>query len=513
MADATTFETVLMQNKVDLVVSGRLGWNGRYWAHAPGVHEPCPGAGYQERPSDNAAALCGGGGTQTPDPQQAASARIVALSRTLSGLGAPPAPDPVGVSQQTGFASLPFVVAASAGGKFGPQGNDNGTAADGYWRGYSVVRISPTGEFAPIVEQRAVFDWIGIRGQAHVLRPGQKLALHGYGREPAGIDVPLRYDDIDSPAITHRYDLIEADPVKPWIPKVVEGNGQPHGYVALDPTVGTIDPQTGRVIAQRANHGRIFALAVLSVGQKAATFPISFEPKRSFVAPSSPRLSVPVVPSIRVLGFSASSLNTPTSTPPSSPPPPVNTTLNLPAPPALPSFPSATPLSLPPPAPPAPPAPPGGQAGTGLSLSINVTGVMVPPTTGVAAQPTPPVNPSPPGGARKEAKQHQASAAKSEEGGSQVKGAEGDLAQSREDPTGSAFTRRRPDPQVSAWAPMLKQRPQASAWTTGLQWGGSIGLMALVLALGFTTVRPTPRGRRRLPVVPAPAYVRQRRRW
>jgi hypothetical protein len=36
-------------------------------------------------------------------------------------------------------------------------------------------------------------------------------------------------------------------------------------------------------------------------------------------------------------------------------------------------------------------------------------------------------------------------------------------------------------------------------------------LMALALALGFTTVRPTPRGRRRNDVAPAPAWLRNRR--
>jgi hypothetical protein len=44
-----------------------------------------------------------------------------------------------------------------------------------------------------------------------------------------------------------------------------------------------------------------------------------------------------------------------------------------------------------------------------------------------------------------------------------------------------------------------------------LQWGGGITLMALALALGFTTVRPTPRGRRRDDVTPAPVWLRQRR--
>src|SRR5205823_2895306 len=38
LSDASGFESILMRNKVDLVVTGRLGWNGRYWALAPGLH-------------------------------------------------------------------------------------------------------------------------------------------------------------------------------------------------------------------------------------------------------------------------------------------------------------------------------------------------------------------------------------------------------------------------------------------------------------------------------------------
>ena len=51
-------------------------------------------------------------------------------------------PDPTGTLNDAGATGrLPFVVAASAGGKFGPQGSDDGSASDGYWRGYTLVRI------------------------------------------------------------------------------------------------------------------------------------------------------------------------------------------------------------------------------------------------------------------------------------------------------------------------------------------------------------------------------------
>ncbi|MDX6663756.1 MAG: hypothetical protein QOG09_1858, partial [Solirubrobacterales bacterium] len=56
----------------------------------------------------------------------------------------------------------------------------------------------------------------------------------------------------------------------------------------------------------------------------------------------------------------------------------------------------------------------------------------------------------------------------------------------------------------------LTHHGQPSAWARDLQWGGGLTLMALVLAFGWITVRPTPR--RRMPEVPAPAEARARRR-
>jgi hypothetical protein len=489
-----------------------LGWNGVYWATAPGVHVPCPGGDYREQAPQTDSRPCGAESSQA-DQQLARAQR---LASTLQGLGAPPPP-------AAGSAALPFVVSSSAGGRLADPVSDS--AEKGNWRGYSIVRLDASGDPGKtIVEQRPVFDRLLLQGPTHTLRPGQRTRLRGLGREPVGIDTGAptgdpphqqieRWDRIDSPAITHRYDLVEADTQEPWLPKVVEGNGNPNGYVPVDPSVGTIDSQTGQVLAQRGNHGRIFALAVLSVGRKAATFPIAFEPKRSYTAPPSPRLTVAPIDPIRVLSFSASSFNTPTSTPPAPPPPPVNTTLSLPIPPALPNLTNATPLSLPPPAPPAPPAPPGGQTGTGLSVPIDISGVVVPPTPGFTAQPTPPVNPAPPGGARKEARQKQAATAKSEEGGAGEKASDGagDLAGGPMGSNATPMTRRdRVKPAAAGFTPLTRAHAsQPSAWTTGLQWGGGIGLMALVLALGFTTARPTPR--RRPPVVPAPVWLRHRR--
>jgi hypothetical protein len=53
----------------------------------------------------------------------------------------------------------------------------------------------------------------------------------------------------------------------------------------------------------------------------------------------------------------------------------------------------------------------------------------------------------------------------------------------------------------------LSSRDQPSAWSRDLYYGGGLVLMAAVLALGLSVVRPTPR-RRRL-VVPAPVWARR----
>src|SRR5207249_4710681 len=145
----------------------------------------------------------------------------------------------------------------------------------------------------------------------HVLQAGQHMTLHGLGREPIGASSGERgnvarevtqYDAIDSPAITHRYDLVEANPAAPYLPKVVEGNGNPNGYVPLDPSVAQDDPETGEIVTGRGNHGRLYALAVLSVGDKAASFPLVFEPRRSYVPPRPNVIVAPPLPQIRVLG-------------------------------------------------------------------------------------------------------------------------------------------------------------------------------------------------------------------
>jgi hypothetical protein len=513
LTDSALFEQLMLQEHVSAVISGRLGWNGVYYTFAASVHCPQPGQAQPDpRRPPASASDCAAGAAQA---QSSISTTENQLASTLVGTGAPAPPGTV-------LSSYPTVVAASAGGKFGPADQPTGgSASDGYWHGYSLIRLEPDG--AVIVEQRPVFDWIGIEAITHALQPGQHVQLHGYGREPVGADTPIQYDDISSPAITHRYDLVEADPAEPWLPKV-DSAGH---YVALDSTVATIDQQSGFVKTGSGSHARVYAIAILSVGQHAATWPLVFEPSRSYssptpVLPQLPPLAPPLqLPAAHLAAAAPAPPPPPSSAPPT--PPEVGT-------PSLPQLPSLTPpppvaaVSPPvPPAPPAPPPPPSQPTPLPLALQaklspVGINATVVPPSP-------PPVNPAPPSGsaARKEAKQRQAATAKSEEGGAsdQAADAAGDLTNTPPGAHGEKHMTRlaqvRPGvsitvpaerPQPSAWVPTT--RPQPSAWVRDLAYGGGLGIAALVLALGFTAVRPTPR--RREPPVPAPARARLRGR-
>ncbi|MDX6652821.1 MAG: hypothetical protein QOJ38_1602 [Solirubrobacterales bacterium] len=77
----------------------------------------------------------------------------------------------------------------------------------------------------------------------------------------------------------------------------------------------------------------------------------------------------------------------------------------------------------------------------------------------------------------------------------------------RHDP--NAFSRHRGETGPTYFT-ATANRSQPSAWARDLEWGGGMTLMALVLAFGWITVRPTPR--RRQPETPAPAYARIRDR-
>ncbi|MDX6662262.1 MAG: hypothetical protein QOG09_364, partial [Solirubrobacterales bacterium] len=425
--------------------------------------------------------------------------------------------------------------------KFGPQGHDTGSAADGFWRGYSIVHLDPDTGWIQI-EQRPVFEWVGIGLQpnspskTHVLRPGQRLTLQGYGREPTGIDVPFRYDEISTPAITHCYDLVWADQEKPWLPLKADdaseeqlaaasgagcrqrspdsgfasarndsGAANPcDPYVCLDPAIGRLtDDQQGKIEAGDGNVKRTFAIAILSVNQKVATYPISFEPRPSFTPEAPP----PPPP--------------PNGPPPPPPPPPAPNgqlpQINLPTPPVPPSVPLDAGLVAPPP--PAVPPPPGASSATPLNLFLNGPGLNIAPQSTVVPPPAPPIQPAPPGGARKEARQKQAATQDSGAGTDEASSGAVDPgdAQGRIDSadspnqmtrSDSAFSRHDGSDRGSPY--VMTHRGQPSAWARDLQWGGGLTLMALVLAFGWITVRPTPR--RRQPELPAPAWNRSRRR-
>jgi hypothetical protein len=548
--DATPLEAILFKNHVNAVVSGKLGWNGLFWATAAGVHTPCAGGSYPDPQRD----YPGPGSTpcsQTTGAAPGAPAQASDLANAVAS-GAP-APPPT-VSQTAGVLAgvgsnvtgvITNVVASSAGGRYGPDGQASGSADQGYWHGYTIVRLDASGDPAKtIVEQRPILDWITLTAREHTLRPGQHETLKGTGREPiatTSAPSPLltqvtQYDQIDSPAITHLYSLLQADPAHPWQPSTACGD-EPNGYCPLDPSVATIDPVTGRVKAGRGAHPRVYALALLSVGDKAATWPLVFEPKKNYVPKLPKSLIVPAatLPALRISPELATALPS-TTPPPPPPPPPVSGTLPPPpppppppAPPAPPPPPAATAAPPPAPAPPNAPPPPSIPQQEPLGLNVQLHDI------GITPSPIPPsapvVNPAPPSGsaARKEAKQRQAATAKSEEGGGQGSAAQeggGDRADRPLAPDGAQMTRRdEPHPftalrgagQPSGLRPARHPASlgwaapeSSSSWPRDLLYGGSIGLAGLVLALGFAVLRAGPR--RRPPEVPAPAWVRDRSR-
>jgi hypothetical protein len=500
LADSAAFETVLVRNHVTAVISGRLGWNGLYWLLAPGLHTPCPGGSYQPDPPRDTSQLCqpsGNGSVGAAD----------GVAGALEGSLNQHVPRPSDALQQVSgnlLANIPVAVAASAGGKFGPDGTGAGSASQGFWRGYTRVRLFPGKNLDPVIEQRPVFDWIGIQATEHTLMPGQRaLTLHGYGREPLGTDQPPRYDDIDGPAITHQYDLVLADPARPYLPKVDPSNERANHYVPVPDDIGArVDPQTGVVTySGRGNHPPIYALAILSVGNQAASWPLVLAPRRSFTPPPPPRAPRIVIPPLpRPLGTVPAALpptpNTPIPTPP-------NLNLTFPPTPPLPNLTLNSPQTTPPP-PPAPPPPPVSPAASALQLTPAPVGLNVAPAATVIPPPAPPIQPAPPGGARREARQRQAAAAKSEEGGDQgagqesANGGDGTQAATRLDQSRDLAFTAHADPH------------QPSAWSRDLLYGGGLGIAALTLALGWSMLRPGPR--RRQPELPAPAWSRARRR-
>jgi hypothetical protein len=498
LLDSAAFEALMVKDNVSAVISGRMGWNGLYWLLAPGLHYPCPGGAYSPGPPPNdPTQLCENGG--------AALNAADDVAKTLQGLGAPvPTPSDKVHELAGSLSAVPFAVAASAGGQFGPDGSGSGTASQGFWHGYSLVRLFTDGNI-PLVEQRPVFDWIGIRAKDHVLTPGGRMALQGFGREPVASDQPARYDDIDSPAITHRYDLVLADPEKPYLPKVDPTSDKEHHYVAVPPDVGaSIDRQTGEIkYSGSGNHPPVYALGILSVDDRTATWPVVLAPRRSFVLSPPPlqRLVLPPLP--RVVASAPASLPPP---PAAQIPNPPQLNLTFPSPPSLPNLSLNAPQARPP-APPAPPPPPASPAASALQITPAPVGLNVAPPATVIPPPAPPIQPAPPSGARREARQRQAAVAKSEEGGSPESATEESQNGAGGSDTQAASTRlqqRRDDLAFTA----LRHEGQPSAWPRDLLFGGGLGIAALAMALGWSMLRPRPR--RREPDLPAPAWARWR---
>jgi hypothetical protein len=529
--DGAAFEELMLRHRVSAVVSGRIGWNGLYWTLAPALHSPCPGGQHPAGPpSTTNPCEDSPGGSYFQGPPGSEE-----LGNAIGGAappppGAMPAP-PEGFGQddvlpgQSG-PPVPFVVASGGGGKFASEADaDGGRASQGFWHGYSVVRVSASGNSGEtIVEQRPIYDFVTIEAQERSLRPGQRMTLRGWGRGPVAAHESAgryraRFDRIDNPAVTHRYDLVMADPQRPSLP-LEDANGD---YVPVPARVASVDRQSGLIRAGRGTGERTYAIGLLSVGDKAAGYPMAFEPRRSFAAQRAKATLPPLPRPARAPAAQAPIRVAETPPPPSAPPPaspasPMSSqTLQPPTPPQLPSLPPAQapptphmpapPAMAPPPPPPAPPALPTQQQPQPLALGAKLQAVAIVPSVNPPAPP--PVNPAPPGGAaaRKEAKQRQAATAKSEEGGGDS-AAEGDGAQARintaSDPShGSsrlnsehAFTR--------------LERPAASPAIRGLLYSGGLGLAALALAAGFLTLRPRTRERR--PLLPAAALARVNRR-
>ncbi|MDX6651467.1 MAG: hypothetical protein QOJ38_248, partial [Solirubrobacterales bacterium] len=126
------------------------------------------------------------------------------------------------------------------------------------------------------------------------------------------------------------------------------------------------------------------------------------------------------------------------------------------------------------------------------------------------------VAPPTPARPRQEAKKAAVQSSGSENDSPSDAGLGGDLANAPLSGDGAAsmtrhenpYRRRDRQPVAEPFTPLAHR--QQSAWARDLEWGGGLALAALVLGLGWMTVRPTPR--RRQPPVPAPARTWARRR-
>ncbi len=483
--DGAIFEEVVLKHGVSAVVSGRLGWNALYYTLAPGLHCPAPGGSHPEH-APTSARGCG---------------RSAALPAGAPALG-----------DHELHGAVPFVVSSSAGGKLAQE------SGEGYWHGYSVIRLDAPGDPAKtIVEQRPILDWVVVTASARRLKPGRRLTLKGVGREPPAADTPPRYHRIDSPAITHRYDLLLADPDKPWLPlRDDQGDYVPVTQRHPGCEVGCVDRQTGEVRAGEGADERVYAVALLSVGELSATYPLVFDPRSARKALAAVDGS-PAAPGVApAAGRPAANPSSPTTGAPTAPGSP-SATLELPT---FPTFPPAAPPQPPqapgPPTPASPNAPPphvagsASQAAQAASSALEAPRVAPVPPGAPHAKPSPKVTPG-----IEAAVPLQAAVAAIDDDPLDAAAATADpredllvdIAPAPSMPPGAATTRRaheRPEMQMTA----LDSADQPSAWTRNAGYGGGLTLAAMVLAGGWLAVR----SRRRAAGAPAPAYNPHRRR-
>jgi hypothetical protein len=464
-SDGASFEQVVLKDRVSAVVSGRVGWNALYYTLAPGLHCPAPGGGYPEHPPTGAGE-CG--------RASGAAAAVENLTTSSHGLGP----------------AVPFVIASSAGGKLAqPSGQ-------GDWHGYSIVRLDASGDPAKtVVEQRPILDWLVITASTHELRPGQRTTLQGVGREPPAADTPPSYHQLTDPSITHRYDLLLADPHAPWMPeRNTSGN-----YVSLSKrfphcSVGCVDRQSGAVQAGEGTDQPVYAVGVLSAGDLSATYPLVFEPGASrplVQAHASGRrgLSVggndpdPAAPVARGAGPASSG---PAGFGPAPSASPFSTGVSpgpfADAPQARPPVPQA---------PTTPPAPHSASTADGQATPLGAAHV---PRVSPVPPSAPPAHPAPQVSLRRRPAQQESPGAAAEDPAVEVGDEDPDLheplwvpdlAQAPAMPPGAASTRRDPLPMTA-----VRTAAQPSAWARDALYGGALTLAALILTTGWLGVRP-----------------------
>jgi hypothetical protein len=508
-SDGASLEDVALKRGASAVVAGRLGWNTLYYTLAPGLHCPAPGGAYPAHPPAGPGDCGRAAGPSLTDPS---GSRQVADA--LQGLNAPTVPD---TSTQTSShgAAVPFVVASSAGGKLA-QSSGQG---QGYWHGYSVVRIDASGDpTKTVVEQRPILDWLIITASERKLRPRETIALHGVGREPPAADTAPAFLRLTDLSITHRYDLVLADPAKPWLP-YRDADGRYVAFADRYPncSVACVDGQTGELSTGDGVDHRVYGVALLSVGDLTATYPLAFEPRALRAPPASAQRLVRggwPAPGQRVGSAGSPTANAPRST--SSPYGP----LERPIVPGLPATPSAggpppRPLTMiAPPASPAPLVAPPAQVARGPPALLDVPRVTpVPPHV-------PPIRPAPQqvSPQRDEVAQHQAALTGFEDdsplASDEALDAQADLmwvdlAQAPSVPRGAETTRRttrRSDLAMTAH----RAAEQPSAWTRNALYGSGLTFAALILATGCLALR---RGRSGPAPATCTASTPSRRSW